>query len=146
MIPVAQHPFLRRPQRTVLTLTLPVIISQIAEPLTALVDTAFVARLGAVPLAALGVGGSAVSLLLWGLYFLGISTQTGVARALGGGSQRRAAEITSQALLLGALAGGLLLLAGRPGAEVLAHLLGACLLYTSPSPRDGLLSRMPSSA
>ena len=26
-----------------------------------------------------------------------------------------------------------------------AHLLG-CLLYTSPSPRDGLLSRMPSSA
>ena len=26
------------------------------------------------------------------------------------------------------------------------YLLGACLLYTSPSPRDGLLSRMPSSA
>ena len=24
--------------------------------------------------------------------------------------------------------------------------LAACLLYTSPSPRDGLLSRMPSSA
>src|SRR5680860_1846539 len=31
----------------------------------------------------------------------------------------------------------------------LAHALergGSCLLYTSPSPRDGLLSRMPSSA
>ena len=29
-----------------------------------------------------------------------------------------------------------------------AHIAGhiACLLYTSPSPRDGLLSRMPSSA
>ena len=26
------------------------------------------------------------------------------------------------------------------------HLSSACLLYTSPSPRDGLLSRMPSSA
>ena len=26
------------------------------------------------------------------------------------------------------------------------HDLGTCLLYTSPSPRDGLLSRMPSSA
>ena len=26
------------------------------------------------------------------------------------------------------------------------HLMAACLLYTSPSPRDGLLSRMPSSA
>ena len=27
---------------------------------------------------------------------------------------------------------------------ILGH--GGCLLYTSPSPRDGLLSRMPSSA
>ena len=26
------------------------------------------------------------------------------------------------------------------------HVLHTCLLYTSPSPRDGLLSRMPSSA
>ena len=26
------------------------------------------------------------------------------------------------------------------------HRIEACLLYTSPSPRDGLLSRMPSSA
>ena len=26
------------------------------------------------------------------------------------------------------------------------HVLYPCLLYTSPSPRDGLLSRMPSSA
>ena len=28
----------------------------------------------------------------------------------------------------------------------LTALLAGCLLYTSPSPRDGLLSRMPSSA
>ena len=26
------------------------------------------------------------------------------------------------------------------------NLINSCLLYTSPSPRDGLLSRMPSSA
>ena len=38
--------------------------------------------------------------------------------------------------------GGLLgsALGGRQGQQ------GGCLLYTSPSPRDGLLSRMPSSA
>ena len=31
--------------------------------------------------------------------------------------------------------------------DVITHLaVGTCLLYTSPSPRDGLLSRMPSSA
>ena len=29
---------------------------------------------------------------------------------------------------------------------LLAAVISACLLYTSPSPRDGLLSRMPSSA
>ena len=28
----------------------------------------------------------------------------------------------------------------------LQTMMGTCLLYTSPSPRDGLLSRMPSSA
>ena len=33
-----------------------------------------------------------------------------------------------------------------PVTEQLDELLGDCLLYTSPSPRDGLLSRMPSSA
>ena len=27
-----------------------------------------------------------------------------------------------------------------------ANIISICLLYTSPSPRDGLLSRMPSSA
>ena len=31
-------------------------------------------------------------------------------------------------------------------APLLARHAGHCLLYTSPSPRDGLLSRMPSSA
>ena len=30
--------------------------------------------------------------------------------------------------------------------EICAQALYSCLLYTSPSPRDGLLSRMPSSA
>ena len=36
---------------------------------------------------------------------------------------------------------------GQPFAQFLQKtVLGPCLLYTSPSPRDGLLSRMPSSA
>ena len=34
-----------------------------------------------------------------------------------------------------------------PGYETcIVPATGSCLLYTSPSPRDGLLSRMPSSA
>ena len=36
---------------------------------------------------------------------------------------------------------------GREGAiEAASGEVESCLLYTSPSPRDGLLSRMPSSA
>ena len=35
---------------------------------------------------------------------------------------------------------------GRAKASVTVNPYDTCLLYTSPSPRDGLLSRMPSSA
>ena len=35
---------------------------------------------------------------------------------------------------------------GSDSARASASGTGSCLLYTSPSPRDGLLSRMPSSA
>ena len=34
----------------------------------------------------------------------------------------------------------------QPGPNEVRLRIEACLLYTSPSPRDGLLSRMPSSA
>ena len=34
----------------------------------------------------------------------------------------------------------------RKGQKFLHYAKNTCLLYTSPSPRDGLLSRMPSSA
>ena len=40
-----------------------------------------------------------------------------------------------------------IVIAGRPGSFCAGFELATiCLLYTSPSPRDGLLSRMPSSA
>ena len=35
---------------------------------------------------------------------------------------------------------------GESGGKRRGSLYAPCLLYTSPSPRDGLLSRMPSSA
>ena len=64
---------------------------------------------------------------------------------------RLAAVLLPSALLLHegvyALAGGI----DRSAHDYFSLLVpvivaGACLLYTSPSPRDGLLSRMPSSA
>ena len=53
-------------------------------------------------------------------------------------------------LAMGALTAALIALLDKAMATWVAALivmaLWACLLYTSPSPRDGLLSRMPSSA
>ena len=37
-------------------------------------------------------------------------------------------------------------IAGGQGPDIMHYNHNTCLLYTSPSPRDGLLSRMPSSA
>ena len=55
----------------------------------------------------------------------------------GSGSPARAAQATAPAASAAAAASG----ASAPDGA-----FWPCLLYTSPSPRDGLLSRMPSSA
>ena len=65
----APHPFIRHPHRTILALSTPVLLSLVAEPLTGLVDTAFVAQLGAAPLAALGVGAATLSSVFWSSTF-----------------------------------------------------------------------------
>ncbi len=95
--------FLRRPHRTVLYLSLPILLSLIAEPVTGLIDTGFVAQLGKVPLAALGVGIGTLSSLFWIFGFLGIATQTDVAQALGRHDRESAVKTVSLALVVGFL-------------------------------------------
>ena len=121
---VADHPFIRQPHRALITLSIPVTVSLVAEPVTAMVDTAFVASLGAVPLAALGAGATALTTILWIFNFLGVSTQTEVARALGQNDHRRASEITSLALILGLAASIALIAMFIPGTRLLTNLLG----------------------
>jgi MATE family multidrug resistance protein len=79
-----------------------VLLSLVAEPLTGVADTAFVARLGAAPLAGLGVAAVLVSSVLWVFNFLGIGTQTQVARALGTGDRATARDANGLALALAA--------------------------------------------
>lgn len=120
-----QHSFVTRPHRTVLMLSIPVLVSLVAEPLTGLVDTAFVARLGAEALAALGVGTAALSSIFWIFNFLGIGSQTEVAQALGQGRRERAARIAGLAFLMSGIFGLVLILAGWPLAPAISRLLGA---------------------
>ncbi|BAM00296.1 MULTISPECIES: MATE family efflux transporter [Caldilinea] len=122
---VLHHPFVRHPHRTLLTLSLPVLVSLVAEPLTGLVDTAFVAQLGAAPLAALGVGSAALSAVFWIFNFLGIGSQTDVAQALGAGDPQRAARSMGLGLLLAALFGFGSIVMGGVLAAPLARGLGA---------------------
>lgn len=92
--------FIDRPHRTVAALAFPIMLSLVAEPLTGLVDTAFVAQEGDAALAALGVGAVLFSSLIWVFNFLGIGTQTEVAHALGTGNRAEAREAFSTALAL----------------------------------------------
>ena len=123
--PADQHPFLWRPNRTLITLSLPILASLIAEPVTGLVDTAFVARLGTEPLAALGIGAGALSSILWIFSFLGIATQTEVAQRAGRGEGKAISQAISLALVMGVAASLLLALALHPLAELVARLMGA---------------------
>lgn len=119
------HPFISKPHWTLIALSIPSLFSLIAEPITGLVDTAFIARLGAVELAALGVGSSALSSLFWVFNFLGIGAQTGVAQSLGQNNRTGAIKTASLALLLAIVFGVGLLVVGYPVATQLARLLGA---------------------
>jgi MATE family multidrug resistance protein len=96
---LSAHPFERRPHHTLLTLSLPVMLSLVAEPLAGLVDTAFVERLGAASAAALGAATALLSSFLWVFNFLGVGTQTEVALAIG--RQRRDDARAASSLALG---------------------------------------------
>ncbi|MEJ2039877.1 MAG: MATE family efflux transporter, partial [Desulfosarcinaceae bacterium] len=96
-----------------------------AEPLTGLVDTAFIARLGAVPLAALGVGAATLSSLFWIFNFLGIGTQTEVAQAVGSGEDERVCRMAGLSIFLGLVFGLLLAAVVWPLTSLLAVSMGA---------------------
>ena len=119
------HPFVKSPHKTLLSMSLPVLLSLVAEPLTGLVDTAFVARLGAESLAALGAGTVALSSIFWAFNFLGIGTQTEVAQAYGRQEVERASEIGGLAAALSIAIGVLLTGVGLLVVPYVSTIMGA---------------------
>ena len=120
------HPFLRRPNRTIFALSLPILASLVAEPVTGMVDTAFVARLGSEALAALGVGAGALFVHILDFRFPR-HRQTDRSRAdlSGRGERLAASRAVSLALAMGVAASLLLALGLLPGAAFLARMMGA---------------------
>lgn len=97
--PVADE-FGRAPHRTMWRLSLPVMASLVVEPVAGLVDTAFVERLGSAQAAALGAATALLSSAIWVFNFLGVATQTEVARAHGAADREGAGEVASLSLSL----------------------------------------------
>jgi MATE family multidrug resistance protein len=119
------HPFIHAPNITLISMSWPVLLSLIAEPLTGLVDTAFISRLGSISLAALGVGTVGLSGIFWIFNFLGIGTQTEVSQALGRQSLRRVAEIGGLAIALSVIFGLMLMAAGLALASYFSTAMGS---------------------
>ncbi|WP_207302472.1 MATE family efflux transporter [[Pseudopropionibacterium] massiliense] len=97
--------------RRILELALPAFAALVAQPLFVMADTAIVGQLGTDPLAGLGVG-STLTLALAGMFvFLAYGSTATVARLMGAGREKDAAESGIQAmwlaLLLGAVVGAI---------------------------------------
>ncbi len=86
--------------RKVLGLAVPAMAALAADPLLSLVDTALVGRLGAVPLAALGIDVALFTTIFFAFNFLSYGTTAAVARLRAGDDPRGAARYALQALWL----------------------------------------------
>jgi putative MATE family efflux protein len=78
--------------REILRLAIPAFGALAAEPLYVLADTAIVGHLGTTPLAGLGVAGAILSVAFGIFNFLAYGTTATVARRIGAGDRRAAAE------------------------------------------------------
>lgn len=126
----APERFAAHPHRTLAALSVPILGSLVAEPLAGMVDTAFVARLGAESLAALGVGTMVLSALFWGFSFLGVATQTRVATLYGtesrsNGVGRASARMCLVAMVLALLVGTATGILGWPLVGLAVRAMGA---------------------
>lgn len=86
--------------RAILRLAVPAFGALAAEPVVALVDTAFVGRLGEESLAALGVVTALLGLAFFVFIALAYASTPLVARAIGAGDHRKAENLSSQVVLI----------------------------------------------
>jgi putative MATE family efflux protein len=116
---------LRAIDRQIGALALPALGALAADPLVSLVDTAFVGRLGTLPLGALGVNAALFSLAFVVFNFLAYGTTPRVARAVGEGDPEGAGAVAVQALVLAGVGGVVATLMFLLGADLLLGLMGA---------------------
>lgn len=116
---------LRPLDKEILGLAIPALGALAIDPLLTLADTAFVARLGTVELAALGVDTAILGFAFFAFNFLAYVVTPLVARALGRGRPEEAARWVGDALLLAVVLGLLVTVAIEVFAPLFVDLMGA---------------------
>ena len=111
--------------RDIVRLAVPAFGALIAEPLYLLADTAIVGNLGIRPLGGLAVAGIVLTATFGIFNFLAYSTTGAVARQLGAGNQRAAAEQGIDGIWLATGLGIVLTIAGVLLAPVIVDVMGA---------------------
>ena len=104
-------------------LAVPALVVLAAEPLYVLVDTAVVGHLGRLPLAAIAVSGTVMSVAAWLGTLMAYGTTGRAARRFGAGDRPAAVAEGVQTSWLALAAGVLLALLAQAGAGPLAHVL-----------------------
>lgn len=111
--------------REILGLAIPALGALAIDPLLTLADTAFVARLGTVDLAALGVDTAVLGFAFFAFNFLAYVVTPLVARALGGGRVEEARRWVGDALLLAVVLGVMVSIVLEVAAPLFVDLMGA---------------------
>jgi len=111
--------------RRIAALALPALVVLAAEPLYVLVDTAVVGHLGRVPLAAVAVGGTVMSVAVWFGTLMAYGTTGRAARRFGAGDRTAAVAEGVQASWLALATGALLVLLAQLFAGPVTRALAA---------------------
>src|SRR5690349_8591984 len=125
MSPPAESVAERSVGRRIAELALPALVVLAAEPLYVLVDTAVVGHLGRVPLAAVAVGGTVMSVAVWFGTLMAYGTTGRAARRFGAGDRTAAVAEGVQASWLALTTGALLVLLAQLFATPLTRALAA---------------------
>jgi putative MATE family efflux protein len=121
------------PDREILRLALPAMAALAADPLLSLVDTALVGRLGAVPLAALGIDTAVFTTVFFAFNFLTYGTTAAVARRRGAADPAGAATYAVQALWLAVALGTVTTLVLLAAAPWIVRAMGASEAVVGPA-------------
>ncbi len=123
----------RRHDRRILALAIPALGALAADPLVSLVDTAFVGRLGSVPLAALGINVSVFSFAFIIFNFLAYGTTPMVGKAVGRGDRAEAGRVALRAIVLALIVGTAALILLQALASPILQVMGATGELLAPS-------------